>query len=128
MPPHTDGASVPVPGDGAGTEGAVSTPATQLPWQSIPKFVPGVTNVQDYTRKMKFLAAMWPPEHLHLLAPRAALQVEGTAFTLVSRLDGAKLRVSTPDGVALLVKAVGGQWGSTELEERFEYFEKALYQ
>ena len=45
----------------------------QLPWASIPKFVPGTTNVQEYVQKMKFLAAMWPAEHLSLLAPRAAL-------------------------------------------------------
>lgn len=35
--------------------------------------------------------------------------------------------MSTPGGVALLVKTIGGQWGTTELEERFEYFERALY-
>ena len=76
----------------------------QLPWASIPKFVPGTTNVQEYVQKMKFLAAMWPAEHLSLLAPRAALLVEGTAFRKVARLDPDKLR-----------------------EERYEYFEKALY-
>ena len=31
----------------------------QLPWSSIPKFTPGTTNVQEYTQKLKFLAAMW---------------------------------------------------------------------
>ena len=67
----------------------------QLPWASIPKFVPGTTNVQEYVQKMKFLAAMWPAEHLSLLAPRAALLVEGTAFRKVARLDPDKLRVST---------------------------------
>ena len=125
MPPTADGADVPVPGDGA--DGSGTSNVSQLPWQSIPKFIPGQTNVQEYVRKMKFLASMWPPESLHLLAPRAALLVEGSAFTLVSRLDGAKLRVNSQDGVALLVKTIGGQWGSTELEERFEHFERALY-
>ena len=115
------GLHVPVPDD------AHPVPASQLPWQSIPRFTPGVTNVQEYTRKLKFLASIWPPEHLELLAPRAALQVEGSAFTLVSRLDGAKLRVKSLDGVTLLVETLGGQWGSTELEERYEYFEKAIY-
>ena len=99
--------------------------APQLPWASIPKFTPGVTNVQEHTQKLKFLAAMWPSESLPLLAPRAALLVEGTAFRKIARLDPAKLKTSTTAGVALLVEAIGGSWGSTEIEERYEYFEKA---
>jgi len=99
----------------------------QLPWNSIPKFTPGVTNVQEYVQKLKFLAAMWPTDHLSQLAPRAALLVEGTAFKKVARLDAAKLRVNDQSGIALLVDAIGGSWGATELEERYEFFEKALY-
>lgn len=118
-------AETPVPGGDEDLAG--STPASQLPWQAIPRFVPGTTNVQDYTKKMRFLAAMWPQEHLHLLAPRAAMMVEGSAFSLVSRLDGEKLKTNSTAGVALLVKTIGGQWGATDLEERYEYFEKALY-
>ena len=76
---------------------------------------------------MKFLAAMWPSESLPLLAPRAALMVEGTAFRKIARLDPAKLKSTTTAGVALLVETIGGSWGSTEIEERYEYFEKALY-
>eukprot|EP00435_Cladocopium_sp_Y103_P008652 s5213_g2.t1 len=53
--------------------------------------------------------------------------VEGSAFTAVSRLDGAKLRVKSLEGVTLLVETLGGQWGSTELEERYEFFERAIY-
>ena len=57
----------------------------------------------------------------------AALLVEGTAFRKIARLDPAKLKTSTTAGVALLVETIGGSWGSTEIEERYEYFEKALY-
>ena len=73
----------------------------QLPWASIPKFTPGVTNVQEYTQKLKFLAAMWPSDSLELLAPRAALLVEGTAFRKVARLDPSKLKV--PGGRVLIL-------------------------
>eukprot|EP00435_Cladocopium_sp_Y103_P010390 s526_g2.t1 len=99
----------------------------QLPWSQIPKFQPGVTNVQEYTQKLKFLAALWPVEFLDQLAPRAALLVEGTAFKKVARIPPAKLKVKSTDGVAAIVEAIGGSWGSTELEERYEYFEKSLY-
>ena len=70
---------------------------------------------------------MWPKEHLPLLGPRVALSVEGTAFRKVARLNPDKLKVSDTTGVALIVTTIGGSWGSTELEERYEYFERALY-
>lgn len=99
----------------------------QPPWNSIPKFIPGTTNVQEYVQKLRFLASLWPKEHLEQLAPRAALLVEGSAFKKVARLDPEKLRVKSTAGIALLVDAIGGSWGSTELEERYEFFEKSLY-
>ena len=99
------------------TAGQTST--SQLPWAAIPKFIPGSTNVQEYTQKLRFLSGLWPTEHLELLAPRAALLVEGTAFRKVSRIDPAKLKVKDTSGIALLVAAIGGAWGSTELEERY---------
>ena len=37
---------------------------------------------------------MWPEEYLSLLAPRAALLVEGTAFRKVARLSPEKLRAN----------------------------------
>ena len=124
MPPAAsgDGALPPVPDD------ETPTPTvTQLPWSQIPKFVPGVTNVQEYTQKLKFLASLWPVEYLDQLAPRAALLIKGTAFRKIARISPAKLKVKSTDGIATLVEAIGGSWGSTELEERYEYFEKSLY-
>ena len=103
------------------------TPAPQLPWNSIPKFVSGTTNVKEHTQKLKFRAAMWPDGYLNQLAPRAALLAEGTAFKKVARLDPAKFTVNDTSGAALLVSAIGGSKGATELEERYEYFEKAFY-
>ena len=115
-------ADVPIPED-APTGSATSS----LPWAAVPKFVPGTTNVQEYVQKLKFLAGLWPEEQLDLLAPRAALLVEGVAFKKVSRIDPAKLKVKNTSGIATLVEAIGGSWGATELEERFEFFERALY-
>ena len=122
------GIGVPLPdSDDPEMGGSVANVAPQPPWQSIPKFIPGTTNVQEYVQKLKFLASMWPTEHLALLAPRAALLVEGTAFKKVARLPPEKLKVANQSGIALLVDAIGGSWGSTELEERYEHFERALY-
>ena len=54
--------------------------------------------------------------------------VEGSAFKKVSRLDTDNLKSADTSGVQLLVTRLGGSWGKTDLEERYEYFEKALYQ
>ena len=77
------------------------TPAPQLPWNSIPKFVSGTTNVKEHTQKLKFRAAMWPDGYLNQLAPRAALLAEGTAFKKVARLDPAKFTVNDTSGPGL---------------------------
>ena len=78
MPPTSQSASA----GAAETEGSAGIPqlVTSCHGYSIPKFTPGVTNVQEYTQKLKFLAAMWPVDFLDQLAPRAALLVEGAAF------------------------------------------------
>ena len=112
--------------DGSGTVEHQPHPSS-LPWAAIPKFTPGVTNVQEYTQKLRFLATLWPTESLDLLAPRVALLIEGTAFHKVAELDPSKLKVKDDSGIALIVKTIGGSWGQTELEQRYEFFERALY-
>ena len=100
---------------------------TQLPWAAIPRFTPGTTDVTEYAKKLQFLADMWPKEHLAQLAPRAALLCEGTALKKVIRLPPEKLKANDQTGVKLLVTTLGGAWGKTALEEKYDYFEKALY-
>ena len=76
---------------------------------------------------MQFLSQMWPQEHLSQLAPRAALLCEGSAFQKLIRLDAAKLKTNDRKGVELLVNTLGGAWGKTVLENKYERFEKAIY-
>ena len=99
---------------------------SQLPWQQVPKFTPGTTNVEEYVQRLRFLKELWPPEHLHHLAPRAAFLVEGSAFQKVSRIAPEKLR--SEDGIKLLVETLGGSWGKTQTEEKYFYFEQAMFQ
>lgn len=98
-----------------------------LPWHLIPVFKPGTTDLTEYSRKIEFLAQIWPQEHLPALAPRAALLCEGSAFQKVIRLDASKLKTSDLTGVKLLVKTLGGVWGKTTLENKYEYFERIIY-
>ena len=53
MPPPADASHIPVP------EEATSSVAgtTSLPWSSIPKFIPGTTNVQD--------PGVYPEDEIH---------------------------------------------------------------
>ena len=93
----------------------------------IPAFKPGETEINEYTKKLEFLAGLWPPEHLSHLAARAAMMCEGSAFKRVMRIEPSKLKVNTTDGVKLLVTTLGGIWGKSNLEEKFERFERAIY-
>ena len=111
----------------AESQGQGSQPSSNLPWQLIPSFDPGTTDLTEYSRKLEFLAGIWPVEHLNQLAPRAALQCKGSAFQKVVRLSPEKLKVSSVDGVKLLVTTLGGVWGKTTLEDRFEKFERAMF-
>ena len=118
-------------GSGEGEAGDASQGSSggglgRLPWQQMPKFVPGVTNVDEYVGRLKFLKELWPPEHIHLLGPRAALQVQGSAFQKISRISPEKLR--QVDGVKILVESLGGSWGRTQQEEKYHFFEQAIFQ
>ena len=60
------------------------------------------------------------------MAPRAALQCKGSAFQKIIRVPPEKLKVNSIDGIKLLITTLG-VWGKTELEDRFEKFERAIY-
>ena len=117
-------------GDGpsASTGGAQqSSSLSHLPWGMIPAFKPGETDINDYTRRLEFLAELWPTEHLAHLAPRAAMLCEGGAFKRLMRVEARKLKVNNLDGIKLLVSTLGGVWGKAKHEEKFERFERAIY-
>ena len=88
----------------AGGQGGLS----HLPWQQVPKFTPGQTNIDEYTQRLKFLRELWPAEQISHLGPRAALMIEGSAFHRISRISPEKLK--SADGVQLIVEALGGSW------------------
>ena len=100
---------------------------THLPWSMIPAFKPGETDVNEYAKKLEFLSGLWPQEHLSHLAPRAAMLCEGSSFKRVMRLDPSKLKVNSTSGVKLLVTTLGGIWGRSTLEDKFERFERAIF-
>ena len=115
--------------DGTSEPGAPpgNTTGSQLPWHLIPHFSPGETDLTEYARRLEFLAGIWPNEYLSQLAPRAALQCKGSAFQKVVRLAPEKLKVNSLDGVKLLVTTLGGVWGKTVLEDKYDKFERAIF-
>ena len=92
-------------------QGSSSNPSSHLPWHLIPSFDPGETDLTEYSRRLEFLAGIWPQEQLQQLAPRAALQCKGSAFQKVVRIAPEKLKVPSVEGVKLLVTTLGGVWG-----------------
>ena len=113
-------------GEGTGSQ-SLGNSASFLPWHLIPSFDPGETDLSEYARRLEFLAGIWPTEHLHHLAPRAAMLCKGSAFQKLLRVSPEKLKVNSQDGVKLIVTTLGGVWGKTTLETKYEKFEKALY-
>jgi len=112
------------------TGAPASNPAgsgSHLPWHLIPVFEPGETDLLEYSKRLEFLGGLWPPEFLSQPAPRAALQCRGSAFQKVVRLPPEKLKVNSLEGTKLIVKTLGGVWGKTVLEDRYEKFERAIY-
>ena len=85
----------------------------------IPPLKLGDTDINEYTKKLEFLAGLCPP--------RAAMLCEGSAFKCIMRLDPAKLKVNTLDGVKLLATTLGGIWGKSKLEDKFERFDRAIF-
>ena len=122
-----DGSGEQTGGPTSTSSGTSSGGLSHLPWSQIPVFRPGETDIHEYSRKLEFLAGLCPVEHIALLAPRAAMMCEGSAFQRVMRIDAAKLKTNSVEGVKALVKALGGIWGKTNLEDRFEKFERAVY-
>eukprot|EP00435_Cladocopium_sp_Y103_P040673 s1143_g11.t1 len=114
------------PGPSTG-QGSSAGSASHLPWHLIPSFEPGETDLTEYTRRLEFLAGIWPAEFLSQLAPRAALMCKGSAFQKVVRIPTEKLKVNDQKGVELLVTTLGGVWGKTTLEDKYEKFERAIY-
>jgi len=109
------------------SSGTGQTALSHLRWNMIPSFKPGETDINEYSKKLEFLAGLWPQEHLALLAPRAAMLCEGSSFKKVMRIDTTKLKVNSIEGVKLLVTSLGGIWGKSKLEEKFERFERAIF-
>ena len=101
-----------------------SLPASQLPWAQIPSFVAGETDLDDYGKKLTFLASIWPEEHIGHLAPRAALQCDPVSFKKISRISPEELK--SKNGVAAVLAALGLQWGRFSAEDRYLKFERAL--
>ena len=116
------------------TNGDPSAPSTSqppgnsyLPWHLVPAFRPGETNIDEFSKKLEFLAQIWPNEALPQLAPRVCLMCEGSAFQKVLRLPPEKLKVASTDGCKLVVATLGGVWGRSGVELKFEKFEKAIF-
>ena len=110
------------------TGGSLSSSSlSHLPCQIISHFRPGETDITESTKRLEFLAGLWPTEHLSHLAPRAAILCEGGAFKKLMRVDPSKLKVNSLDGIKLLVTTLGGDWGKAKHEEKFERFERAIY-
>ena len=64
----------------------------------------------------------WP-----CLLPEHASCAKELLFPRWLRLDATKLKVQSTEGIKLVVKTLGGVWGQSKLETKYERFEKAIF-
>ena len=55
------------------------------------------------------------------------MMCEGTSFQKAIRIDPSKLKANDTSGVKLLVQTLGGIWGRSKTETKYERFEKAIF-
>ena len=93
----------------------------------VPSFDPAKDDLEQYSQKVELLGEIWPASKYNELITRLILNTSGTAFQKL-QLNKDKLLTNDKSGIRLLVTLLGGQWGKLEAEDKFELFERALFQ
>ena len=120
-----------------GDEGATASPASAsaenetslVPNQLavlVPTFDPSKDDLQQYVSKVELLVDVWPKNRIHELSTRLILGCQGSAFKKLA-LHRTELQVNNVEAIKKLIQLLGGHWGQTALEKRYESAEKALF-
>ena len=92
----------------------------------VPSFDPSRNDLQVYSQKVMLLLEAWPPNKYLELATRLILNCSGSAFKK-PQLHQAELTQKDKESIQRIIELLGGHWGLIDLEQRYEYAERALY-
>ena len=109
----------------AAASGAGSDEKSNTIWVILPSFDPQSDDPKEYGDKVRFIEKICPRKDKHMLAPRLAMLMKGTAWAQVKGLDAEKLMDPTT-GVKTLMSAIS-TWEEAEELQVYEKFERALY-
>ena len=92
----------------------------------VPTFDPSKDDLQIYSQKVMLLLEAWPPNKYTELATRLMLNCSGSAFKKL-QLHQSEVTQNDRKSIQKIIELLGGHWGQIDLEQRYEYAEKALY-
>ena len=92
----------------------------------VPSLDPGKDDLQVYQQKVALLLEAWPVGKYTELATRLILNCTGSAFKKL-QLHQSELIANDRKSIHRIVELLGGHWGQIDLEQRYEFAERALY-
>lgn len=92
----------------------------------VPRFDPSKEDLQVYQQKVALLLEAWPAGKYTELATRLILNCTGSAFKK-PQLHQLELIANDCKSVHRIVELLGGHWGQIQLQQRYEFAERALY-
>eukprot|EP00435_Cladocopium_sp_Y103_P033670 s3443_g8.t1 len=92
----------------------------------VPTSDPSKDDLQVYSQKVMLLIDAWPSSKYTELATRLILNCSGSAFKKL-QLHQAEITKNERQSIQRIIELLGGHWGQIDLEQRYEYAERALY-
>jgi hypothetical protein len=92
----------------------------------VPSFDPSRDDLQVYTQKVMLFLEAWPSNKYTELATRLILNCSGSAFKKL-QLHQSEVTQNDKKSIHRIIELLGGHWGQIDLEQKYEYAERALY-
>eukprot|EP00435_Cladocopium_sp_Y103_P013529 s1772_g3.t1 len=108
------------------SDGTINTQVSNQLAMLVPSFDPSKDDLQVYSQKVMLLLEAWPASKYTELATRLILNCSGSAFKKL-QLHQSEITVNERKSIQRIIELLGGHWGQIDLEQRYEYAERALY-
>ena len=92
----------------------------------VPSYDPSKDDLQVYSQKVMLLLEAWPTGKYTELATRLILNSSGSAFKKL-QLHQTEVTQNDRKSILKILELLGSHWGQIDLEQRYEYAERALY-
>ena len=90
----------------------------------VPSYDPSKDDLQVYSQKVMLLLEAWPTGKYTELATRLILNSSGSAFKKL-QLHQTEVTQNDRKSILKILELLGSHWGQIDLEQRYEYAERA---